>query len=89
MIAVFKLKLPLSVTYLKSLSIQRHRGFGLHRHGVQQDYRSDCPLVCSTAETEPRILCSVWAPHYKEDIELFQCMQRRVVKLVKGLESKT
>ncbi|KAK4827614.1 LOW QUALITY PROTEIN: hypothetical protein QYF61_019539 [Mycteria americana] len=45
------------------------------------------PLYSALAT--PRILCSVLGPHYKRDIEVLECVQRRATKLVKGLEQKS
>lgn len=30
-----------------------------------------------------------WAPHYKEDLEMVKCVDKRPTKLMKGLKNKT
>ena len=31
----------------------------------------------------------LWAPHYKKDVDAMECVQRRVINLLRGLEHKS
>jgi len=80
----------LSRSQQHALTAQRaSRALGCIGHSTASQLREGIVPFC-TALVQPHLehCMQLWAPQYKKDVKLLECIQRRATKMVKGLEGR-
>lgn len=63
-----------------------HPGLCLEQRGRQDEGRDRAPGP-GTGEASPQVCAQFWAPHFKRDTAGLEPVQRRAMRLLKGLEN--